>query len=95
MRREGHRYPAFAFTAMMAAMTAMAVIGAQSPAFACSVCFGDPASPMAQGAVMGVLVLIAIVAGVLVGITGTGLFWMHRGRRLARMANADPMPSAR
>lgn len=49
---------------------------------ACSTCFGDPQSPMAQGAVAGVWVLVGFIGFVLLGIVGTGLFWIHRGRRL-------------
>ena len=58
---------------------------------ACAVCFGDPESPMAQGVVWGVLVLVAIVGFVLTGITGIAVFWMYRGRRLAQCVNSFPM----
>jgi hypothetical protein len=53
-------------------------------ASACYVCFGDPDSPMTKGAVMGVYVLGGVVIMVLVGVAGTAMFWMQRGRRLAR-----------
>jgi len=55
---------------------------------ACAVCFGDPESPMARGVVMGVVVLIGVVGFVLLGVAGTGLFWIQRGRRLARSEQA-------
>lgn len=54
------------------------------PAYACSVCFGDPNSPLVKGAVMGVLVLGGVIGFVLTGVAGTCLFWLHRSRRLAR-----------
>ena len=59
------------------------------PAGACAVCFGDPDSAMAQGAVMGVAVLVGVVAFVLLGVAGTGLFWIQRSRRLAQVEDAD------
>jgi len=52
---------------------------------ACAVCFGDPESPMVKGAVAGVLVLVGVIAFVLIGVAGTGMYWIHRGNRLARI----------
>lgn len=49
---------------------------------ACSVCFGDPESPMAQGAVAGVYVMIGFIGFVLLMIASTGVFWLVRSRRL-------------
>lgn len=64
-------------------------------ASACSVCFGDPESAMAKGAAAGVVVLIGVVGCVLLGILGTGLMWVHRGRRLARLErSSDSAPHA-
>jgi hypothetical protein len=60
-----------------------------SAARACAVCFGDPESGMAQGVVAGVFVLIGVVGFVLVGLAGTGLFWMHRARQLSRSGQGD------
>ena len=48
---------------------------------ACAVCFGDPNSPMAKGVAAGVLVLVGVISFVLLGVAGTGIFWIHRGRR--------------
>ena len=62
----------------------VAVTACASPALACAVCFGDPESPLTKGALMGVYVLVGVVGFVLVGIAGTGAFWIHRSRRLAR-----------
>ena len=55
-------------------------------AMACAVCFGDPSSDMAKGAVAGVLTLLGIISFVLVGVAGTGLYWVRRGRRLGAAA---------
>lgn len=66
---------------MLAIVVAMASIPGQ--ALACSVCFGDPNSAMAKGATAGVLVMVGFIGAVLLGITGLGLTWIHRSRRLA------------
>lgn len=60
-------------------------------AIACAVCYGDPDSLMAKGAVSGILVLAGVIATVLTGVAGTGLFWIYRSRRLDSLAN-DPSP---
>ena len=52
---------------------------------ACAVCFGDPNSPLAKGAAAGVLVLVGVISFVLAGVAGTGMFWVHRSRRSARI----------
>lgn len=56
--------------------------------FACSVCYGDPESNMARGAVAGVWVLVGVVTFVMGGVAGTSLFWIHRSRRSAREPEA-------
>lgn len=66
-----------------------AVLGCASPALACAVCFGDPDSPLTKGALMGVYVLVGVVSFVLAGITATGVFWIQRSRRLARIGDGD------
>lgn len=48
------------------------------PAAACAVCFGDPASPAAQGLAMGVVALLAVVLVVLGGVTA---FFIYLARR--------------
>jgi len=53
------------------------------------VCFGDPESPLTQGALMGVYVLVGVVGFVLAGIVGTGAFWIQRSRKLARLGDWD------
>ena len=66
-----------------------AVLGCASPALACAVCFGDPESPLTKGALMGVYVLVGVVGFVLAGIAATGVFWIQRSRRLARLGDWD------
>ena len=61
-----------------------AAIGLGSPAFACSVCFGDPDSPLTKGALMGVYVMVGVVGFVLLSIAATGVYWIQRSRRLTR-----------
>lgn len=68
----------FRLTVLVAALLAHA-----TRVDACAVCFGDPDSSMAKGVVAGVFVLFGVVSLVLLGVVGTGLFWVHRSRRLA------------
>ncbi len=56
---------------------------AAKPVVACAVCFGDPNSAMAKGVVAGVVVLASVIGFVLFGVAGTGLYWVHRSRRLS------------
>ena len=51
-------------------------------AAACPVCFGDPDSDMAQGAMWGILVLGIVVYGVLMGMVGIGVTWFIHARKL-------------
>jgi len=60
----------------------LALLPAANPARACSVCYGDPESDMAQGALWGVLVLGVIVYGVLMGMVGVGITWLVKARRI-------------
>ena len=50
---------------------------------ACSVCFGDPESPMSKGATAGVFVMVGFIGFVLFGIAGTAAFWMVRCRKVS------------
>lgn len=49
---------------------------------ACSVCFGDPASPLSRGVGFGVLFLVAVVSAVLFAIAWTAVSWARRAQRL-------------
>lgn len=59
-----------------------AMILAADKLFACSVCFGDPNSPLTHGAKAAVLFLVGVVVMVLCSIVGVAMFWMHRARLL-------------
>lgn len=63
----------------------VAILNAQ-PAIACSVCYGDPNSPITKGVEAGVLVLLGVVVGVLTLLASLLLFWM---RRAAILEGAD------
>jgi len=71
----------------------LALLAVPSAAQACSVCFGDPESPMMKGAAAGVYVMIGVIGFVLVGIAGTACFWLVRCRRMAAGLPADRMNS--
>lgn len=73
---------------------ALAVLGVNvRVAHACPACFGATDSPMGAGLDAGVSVLIGVIAFVLVGVAGTGLFWIHRSRRFPRPDDAPIDPS--
>jgi heme/copper-type cytochrome/quinol oxidase subunit 2 len=55
-------------------------------AAACAVCFGDPASPTAQGLAMGVVALLAVVLMVLGGVTA---FFIYLARRASTAEASD------
>jgi hypothetical protein len=54
------------------------MVALPQPAAACAVCFGDPASPTAQGLAMGVVALLAVVLVVLGGVSA---FFIYLARR--------------
>jgi len=60
----------------------IAFLGSE-PASACSVCYGEPGSPMVQGVQAGVLVLLGVVGTVLTGLGSLLIFWMRRASRLS------------
>ena len=51
---------------------------------ACSVCIGNPASPMVKSANAGVLFLLVVISVVLSAIAGLFLFWAKRSRLLLK-----------
>jgi hypothetical protein len=51
-------------------------------ASACSVCFGDPNSPMVHAAKAGVAVLLGIVGVVVGAIVAVAIYWIRRARLL-------------
>lgn len=76
-------------TLLLLVSAVVTALGSARPVVACSVCFGDPDSAMAKGALMGVYVLGAVIGFVLFGVAGTAVFWVQRGRRLARQSRTE------
>jgi hypothetical protein len=60
--------------------TAFLVFSFASNLFACSVCFGDPNSPMTHGAKVAVFFLLGVIGVVLGSIVGVAFFWVRRAR---------------
>jgi len=60
----------------------LAAISSAQPVMACSVCYGDPNSPMTKGVEAGVLVLLGVVGTVLLLLASLLLFWMRRAASL-------------
>jgi len=56
----------------------------------CTVCYGDPASPLTKGAAAGVLVLGIAIALVAATFGGLFLFWMKRARALEAQLAMSP-----
>ena len=71
----------------MRTATALMAVFLMTPrlTWACPVCSGDPNSPMAIGASSGMLVLLAITAGMFSALAAFFLYLMKRGR----MASGD------
>jgi hypothetical protein len=57
---------------------------------ACSVCFGDPASPLTKGAAVGVFFLMGVIAFVLGWIATLAFVWARRARRVAHEPRLSP-----
>ncbi len=66
----------------LAILAGLGVLLSAEPVMACSVCYGDPNSAMAQGARAGVLVLLGVVGVVLLGLASLFIFWMRRAANL-------------
>ncbi len=49
---------------------------------ACSVCFGNPVSPLTKGALAGVFFLMAVIGVVLGAIVAIAWVWARRARNL-------------
>jgi hypothetical protein len=60
----------------------LAAISSAQAAMACSVCYGDPNSPITKGVEAGVLVLLGVVGTVLFGLASLLLFWVRRAANL-------------
>ena len=51
-------------------------------AAACSVCFGDPSSPMTKSMVAGIWVMLGCIGTLLAAFAGMFLYWMYRSHHL-------------
>lgn len=76
------KYPKL--TPMLLATLVFGLSMAESPwVAACATCYLDPEHPLTKGAIMGVLVLAAIIVGVLIGIAYIGYSWHRRAKLMA------------
>ncbi len=50
---------------------------------ACSVCTGDPQSPISKALIAAVVLMILVVGGVLGGIAGTAVVWARRAKNIS------------
>lgn len=67
-------------------VTAVAVLALWvGQADACSVCYGDPNSPMTKGMTAGIWVLLGCILTLLTGFASLFLYWMSRSRRLSAL----------
>ncbi|MCP4250082.1 MAG: hypothetical protein GY778_23820 [bacterium] len=67
---------------LLVVLVGVILASAVNAAQACSVCYGDPDSGMARGAVWGVAFLGAVVVVVLLGVATTMVCWIVKARRL-------------
>ncbi len=67
----------------------LAAISSAQSAIACSVCYGDPNSPMTKGVEAGVLVLLGCIGGVLLLLASLLLFWVRRAANLEAPPGSD------
>lgn len=56
---------------------------------ACAVCFGDPSSPLVQGAKYGVLFLAGVIYLLLFSMLGVVFVWYKRARALEEQESAE------
>lgn len=69
-------------TRTVALAAALILTTFSNPLYACAVCFGDPSSPLVQGAKYGVLVLAAFIYAVLFTMAGIAFVWYRRAKAL-------------
>ena len=59
-------------------LVAVALVAFTGSSTACSVCFGDPESPMTKGMAAGILVLLGFIGTVLAGISAFFIYVIRR-----------------
>lgn len=80
--------------ARLSVMVGAAIVSAApADAWACATCFGNPDSPLAKGALAGVIVLFGFIGFVLFGVAGVSVFWFHRSRHLPVADHSENKPS--
>jgi len=67
---------------LFATVIALGALSAQN-LLACAACYGKSDSPMAWGMNAGILTLLAIVAGVLCGISGFFVYIIRRASKIS------------
>ena len=82
------------FGRLAVGLAGVAVLAASADVLACATCFGNPDSPMAKGALAGVIVLFGFISFVLVGVAGVSVFWFHRSRRLGVADRTENKPNS-
>lgn len=75
-------------TLIIAAVGALSAL--PTSGFACSVCFGDPASPLVQGAKNGVIFLAVVIYAVLFTMAGIAFYWYRRAKALSAAEQTAP-----
>lgn len=60
----------------------VAAVAAAGDSWACSVCYGDPNSPMVQGMKAGIFVLLGCIGAVLLGFASLFIYWIYRSRHI-------------
>ena len=79
---------------LSAGLAAAIVSAVPVDAWACATCFGNPDSPLAKGALAGVIVLFGFITFILVGVAGVSAFWFHRSRHLPAADQTKKKPNS-
>jgi hypothetical protein len=70
---------------MVVSLVAAFVVFTALDASACSVCYGNPESPLTKGMQAGIWVLLGCIFTLLSCFAGLFLYWMSRSRRLSAL----------
>ncbi len=84
MRNTGGKFAALALPVLT-----LVLLLAASDASACSVCYGNPESPLTKGMAAGIWVLLGCIFTLLAGFASLFLYWMSRSRRLSALEFAN------
>lgn len=78
------------FRNMMLMASFMLVMAMPEKLHACAVCFGDPSSPLVQGAKYGVMFLAGVIYVLLFSMLGVVFYWFKRAQALEAQEAAEP-----